>query len=202
MTFDHLITLAMLHREVTHYRSCRTRDGRTRSDAARSLLPFDSEVFLHAIEMRMNANPVLASFSPARPDADPAMAFGTWLDDGAPGLAEAAVECEQEDHLTFVKPGDPPGLTAMTADAFVGALRAMLTTSITFYDITIVDADVVLDGFLRAEFPGGLSPCRFFDVDLGALEARTDYFDSMGNDRCLLWSSPHQMRVLFVNGSD
>jgi hypothetical protein len=165
------------------------------------MLPFDSEVFLRAIAIRMNGNPVLASFPP-RPDVDPATAFAAWLDDGAPGLAQAVLECDQDDHLTFVKPGDPPRLTELTADAFVGVLTAMLTTSVNYQNQTIVDADVVIGGFLRAEFPGGLSSWLIFDVELRALEARTDYFDAMGNDHCLLWSSPGQGRVLFANGSD
>lgn len=54
----------------------------------------------------------------------------------------------------------------------------------------------------RDEVPGPAAAWRYFDVDVSGLDARLDYFEHLGNDRCLAWTNGPTMRVLFTNGSD
>jgi hypothetical protein len=166
------------------------------------MYPEATSIFLVALDWRMNSNSVLASV-PSFSGGAPADAFATWLDAGAPGLAKAAEDCTWEGRLDDFAPGPAPTLTPLGSGEFVDALRALLTTSLSFYEQRIDDPETILSSFLEAEFGDGraLASFRFFRVAVSDLERRTKYFDGLENDACLLWCREN-MRVLFVNGSD
>jgi hypothetical protein len=128
--------------------------------------------------------------------------FARWLDDGAPGLADAARACDWDDHFREVRPGAAPWLSPIGKRSFLDEITALLTTSPSPYENTIADPKAVLDAFVAAEFPKGLDGFRFFSVDVPSLDVRFEYFDHLGSDRCLLWYDGALMRVLFTNGSD
>jgi hypothetical protein len=150
----------------------------------------------------MNSNTVLASVS-NDDDGEPAQAFAAWLDRGAPGLAAAAKSCGWDGRLSRVSPGPAPTLVALDARALVDALRAMLTTSTSFYDVEIAEPETILESFVEAELGGAgeLASLRSFRVVVDTLKDRIHHFDGFGCDDCLLWCR-EEMRVLFVNGGD
>lgn len=186
-----------------------------RARAARhSGLPLATSVLVLALDARMNSNTVVVTLPPAssssgrgapgvRQSGDaPARRFAEWLDWGAPGLAEAAVACDWEGHFAGeVRVGPAPRLAPLDASAFAAALDWLLTESVSFYRIEIVDAASIRDEFLRAELPGPEAAWRYFDVDVSALDTRLEYFDHFGNDCCLAWTNGTTMRALFTNGA-
>jgi hypothetical protein len=164
-------------------------------------VPEATSIFLRAVDWRMNSNSVLASV-PTFSGGDPGVAFVTWLDSGAPGLSEAANNCDWEGRFDDLSPGPAPSLVPLSGAKFVDTLRAMLTTSISYYHIRIAEPETILSAFLDAEFDqANLAPYRFFRVPVSELECRTHYFDGFESDDCLIWCRD-TMRVLFVNGSD
>jgi hypothetical protein len=150
----------------------------------------------------MNSNTVVATVPLPREGEEPFAVLARWLDDGAPGLADAARACDWDGHFEEVRPGPAPWLSALGSKGFVNEVMALLTTSWSPYDVRLEEPKEVLDAFLAAEFPDGLEGWRFFAVDLQSLDVRFDYFDHFGSDRCLLWYDGAVMRVLFTNGSD
>lgn len=166
----------------------------------RRRVPAGVAVLLQALDARMNATSVFATL-PLPPGGDVAGAFARWLDAGAPGLADAARDCDQDGHFEQVRPGPPPRLRGLDRAGFLAMIDAMLTTSRSFYRITIAEPEAVRDAFVAEALASGAS-AEFFAADVQSLAPRFEYFDGMDNDHCLVWTSAGRLHVLLTNGSD
>lgn len=166
----------------------------------RALSP-GAALLVRALDVRMNSNTVLATAAQGVVD-DPPGAFARWLDAGAPGLREAATACDWDGHFEVVRAGAAPTVRALDAAEFVTAIDALLQTSLSFYGFTLAEPVALREEFLFDELGGAFEGWRFYEADVDSLDARFDYFDHFGNDRCLFWSDGRTLRVLFTNGSD
>jgi hypothetical protein len=202
MATTHIVTRERLVAEVS---------AQQRSHEAAGLsttLSLPARLFLHAVSHRMNGNTLLATLPEtdhefADPARAPAQRLASWLDAGAPGLADVELECGWPGRATPILPGPAPRITPWSYAQLSAQLTWMIRDSHSCYQVTIADPEPLVEAFIAAE----LGEVRSFhwscgSVDPESLSTRMRYFDGILDDGCYFWTNGHRLRVLFTNGGD